>query len=136
MIRGGPMSREGVIGQRQPAYDIDQSVSLVSLNINYYCLLDTFQQPPRKYYVHVRRDKHDNPGMSEHSGPVPPRLSCFACYKNATAESVFDTLLSLPLSHSFSLFLYFSLLAPPPSLCLTLFLSLSLDVTDRRYLCR
>lgn len=51
---------------RQPAYDIDQSVSLdeprVSLNINYYCLFDTFQWPCRKHYVHVCRDNHDNPG--------------------------------------------------------------------------
>lgn len=40
---------------RQPAYDIDQSVSLdvnlVSLNINYYCLFDTSQSPRRKHYV-------------------------------------------------------------------------------------
>lgn len=51
---------------RQPAYDIDQSVSLdvnlVSLNINYYCLFDTSQSPRRKHYVRVCRDNHDNPG--------------------------------------------------------------------------
>lgn len=61
MITRVDVTRRGYRTETTPAYDIDQSVSLVSLNINYYCLLDTFQQPSRKYYVHVRRDKHDNP---------------------------------------------------------------------------
>lgn len=77
---------------RQPAYDIDQSVSLdeprVSLNINYYCLFDTFQWSCRKHYVRVCHDNHDNLGSFVEASPGR-RLSSFS---RVTTGSVLDVL--------------------------------------------
>jgi len=81
-VRGSDNARCHEKGYRakQPAYDIDQSVSLdelrASLNINYYCLFDTFQRLCRKHYV--CHDNHDNPGLFR-----PPAVVSFAhlCWK-------------------------------------------------------
>lgn len=62
-----------VIGQdNRPMTSISLCHSMnlrVSLNINYYCLFDTFQWPCRKHYVRVCRDNHDNPGLFVEASP-------------------------------------------------------------------